>query len=166
MGKTVTATVTASDVNDLLIALRGAISFKCGSRKFKAKVATLERELRNAYNKDAEALTKKSEQFSRKVDLARGFAQSQQKPFFLTDDIAIMQEEMLDLQRDLNKNEIKIYSPLIKESELPSEEETNEEKEYNYSSIEPNGNTKYLVFSPNTIIGLLYGVLIETQTEE
>ena len=163
MAKTVTATVSANDVNDLLIALRGAISFKCGSRKFKGKVATLERELRTAYGKESEALTKKSEQFSRKVELARGVAQSQQKPFFLTDDIAIMQEEMLDLQRDLNKKEIKICSPLIKESELPSEEETDEEKEYNYSSVEPNGNTKYLVFSPNTIIGLLYGVLIETE---
>ena len=159
MANTTTATIGVSDANDILIALRGVLSFKSGSRKFKGKVAVLERELRKAYNDQSEPLTKASETFTRKLDLARGVAQS--KPFFLTEDIAILQEEMLDEQRKLNKATIQIKSPLIKESELPTEEETNEENVYNYSFVEPSGNTKYLEFSPNTLLGILYGSLIE-----
>lgn len=162
MANTTTATIGVSDANDILIALRGVLSFKSGSRKFKGKVAVLERELRKAYNDKSEPLTKASEKFTRKLDLARGVAQSQQNPFFLTEDIAILQEEMLDEQRKLNKATIQIKSPLIKESELPTEEEINEEeKVYNYSFVEPSGNTKYLEFSPNTLLGILYGSLIE-----
>jgi hypothetical protein len=156
--------ITVGDAhNEFLIALKGLFAWNCGSIEFKAKVATLEREIRKAVSKELDELSFKEQAVFRKFERAKDEARAAEVQFVPTDalydeDIALRREQMTVMAK-----EIKVKNALILASELPTQEEIDKQQPYSYSRTAANGQPLYVQYTPNTLVGCLKGVLIVDQ---
>lgn len=154
-----TVKIMVADAEEFVIALDGILGFEKGSILFKRKVAGLLREIRAKLKEKTEAVDIKQEKLIRKIKLGQAAAQAQQKAYFITTDVAADEEAFLDDSRKVKKDILKLASPLILDMELPTAEEIAEEKIFDYTYQAPDGNTRYKRYSPNTLIGIISGVL-------